>query len=115
MSFFNSIQQYVTSSVANLSLSPKRFSLSKESSAEGPDDFGNPTAGRSASTGSVSSIPGFPKVVPAPGVTTPSRRKTLECPKKMVSFRHQSAQQKPVMFCRRRLSWPEVDQQATSG
>ncbi|XP_065210917.1 BAI1-associated protein 3 isoform X2 [Planococcus citri] len=118
MSFFNSIQQYVTSSVANLSLSPKRFSLSKESSSECPtEDFGNASAGRSASTGSVSSIPGFPKVVPSPGVsTTPSRRKTLEYPKKMVSFRQPTTSAKPsVMFCRRRLSWPEVDQQATSG
>lgn len=116
MSFFNSIQQYVTSSVANLSLSPKRFSLSKESSSECAEDFANPSAGRSASTGSVSSIPGFPKVVPSPGVSTPSRRKTLEYPKKMVSFRQPTTLQKPtIMFCRRRLSWPEVDQQANSG
>lgn len=120
MSFFNSLQQYVTSSVANLSLSPKRFSLSKESSAEGPEDFGGPpgAAGRSASTGSVSSIPGFPKVVPSPGVvSSPSRRKTLECPKKMVSFRQSSTQQQrqTYKYCKRRLSWPEIDQQQTSG
>ncbi|XKL63072.1 hypothetical protein PGB90_005436 [Kerria lacca] len=117
MSFFNSLQQYVTSSVANLSLSPKRFSLSKESSSECSEDFANASASRSASTGSVSSTFGYPKVVPSPGSTSsPSRRKTLECPKKMVSFRQPSTQQKQtVMFCRRRLSWPEMDQQATSG
>ncbi|KAK7592921.1 hypothetical protein V9T40_007673 [Parthenolecanium corni] len=119
MSFFNSLQQYVTSSVANLSLSPKRFSLSKESSAEGAEDLNPPgAAGRSASTGSVSSIPGFPKVVPSPGVVVcSSRRKTLECPKKMVSFRQSSTQQQRQIYkyCKRRLSWPEIDQQQTSG
>lgn len=59
MSFFNSLQQMVTSSVANLSLSPKRFSFSKESSGE-------PAAveeGAVAAAGARSaSVPGFPKV-----------------------------------------------------
>lgn len=34
MSFFNSLQQYVTSGVAGLGLSPRRFSLSRQESAE---------------------------------------------------------------------------------
>ncbi|KAK1125517.1 hypothetical protein K0M31_005876 [Melipona bicolor] len=46
MSFFNSLQQYVSDSVANLTLSPKRFSFSRE------DSTTNAT-GRSGSTGSV--------------------------------------------------------------
>lgn len=36
MSFFNSLQQYVTSGVAGLGLSPRRFSLSRQESAEPP-------------------------------------------------------------------------------
>lgn len=65
MSFFNSLQQYVSDSVANLSLSPKRFSFSREDSTQGG-------SGRSGSTGSVTSTTntvtqqttphGFPKV-----------------------------------------------------
>ncbi|XP_046745944.1 BAI1-associated protein 3 isoform X1 [Diprion similis] len=91
MSFFNSLQQYVSDSVASLSLSPKRFSFSREDSTQGGP-------GRSGSTGCVTSttntntvtqptIPhGFPKVVPPPGtVTSPharslsTRRQTLDC------------------------------------
>ncbi|XP_060811267.1 BAI1-associated protein 3 isoform X2 [Bombus pascuorum] len=91
MSFFNSLQQYVSDSVANLSLSPKRFSFSREDSATS-------ASGRSGSTGSVTgttntnstaqqSTPhGYPKVVPPPGAATSShgrslsaRRRTLEC------------------------------------
>lgn len=34
MSFFNSLQQYVTSGVAGLGLSPRRFSLSRQDSSE---------------------------------------------------------------------------------
>lgn len=60
MSFFNSLQQMVTSSVANLSLSPKRFSFSKESSGEAAaaveEGAVAPAGARSAS------VPGFPKV-----------------------------------------------------
>ncbi|XP_069688099.1 BAI1-associated protein 3 isoform X2 [Periplaneta americana] len=176
MSFFNSLQQYVTSSVANLSLSPKRFSLSRDSSAEGSTDgtgshppltpgatgsCSSVTSGRSASAGNVvvspahsgpSMLHGFPKVVPPPGTVTPphgrslsARRRTLECPpppglvlppgagppRRLGSFRKSNQQQQqqqqattpgsaglgrqPLMFCRRRQSWPEVDQQATSG
>ncbi|XP_043585463.1 BAI1-associated protein 3 isoform X1 [Bombus pyrosoma] len=91
MSFFNSLQQYVSDSVANLTLSPKRFSFSREDSATS-------ASGRSGSTGSVTgttntnstaqqSTPhGYPKVVPPPGAATSShgrslsaRRRTLEC------------------------------------
>lgn len=36
MSFFNSLQQYVTSGVAGLGLSPRRFSLSRQESGEQP-------------------------------------------------------------------------------
>lgn len=36
MSFFNSLQQYVTSGVAGLGLSPRRFSLSRQDSASEP-------------------------------------------------------------------------------
>lgn len=36
MSFFNSLQQYVTSGVAGLGLSPRRFSLSRQESTEPP-------------------------------------------------------------------------------
>ncbi|XP_053994233.1 BAI1-associated protein 3 isoform X3 [Hylaeus volcanicus] len=150
MSFFNSLQQYVSDSVASLSLSPKRFSFSRE-------DSGASTTGRSGSTGSVTgttnansnaqqSTPhGYPKVVPPPGTVIPSshgrslstRRKTLECtsaqgltvhpatgsasgstsPRRVGSFRRStgSSDRPPLMFCRRRPSWPEVDIQATSG
>lgn len=36
MSFFNSLQQYVTSGVAGLGLSPRRFSLSRQESVTEP-------------------------------------------------------------------------------
>ncbi|XP_034175454.1 BAI1 associated protein 3 isoform X2 [Osmia lignaria lignaria] len=149
MSFFNSLQQYVTDSVASLSLSPKRFSFSREDSTTSG-------TGRSGSTGSVTganntnstaqqSTPhGYPKVVPPPGTVTSShsrslstRRRTLEgtsspgltvhpatgsasgstSPRRVGSFRRStgSADRPPLMFCRRRPSWPEVDIQATSG
>lgn len=36
MSFFNSLQQYVTSGVAGLGLSPRRFSLSRQESGGEP-------------------------------------------------------------------------------
>ncbi|CAK9797159.1 BAI1-associated protein 3 [Anthophora quadrimaculata] len=149
MSFFNSLQQYVSDSVANLTLSPKRFSFSRE-------DSGSNATGRSGSTGSVTgttntnstaqqSTPhGYPKVVPPPGTVTSThgrslstRRRTLECtsapgltvhpaagsasgstsPRRVGSFRRStgSGDRPPLMFCRRRPSWPEVDIQATSG
>lgn len=39
MSFFNNLQQYVTSSVANLGLGSRRFSLSRQDSGENPNDY----------------------------------------------------------------------------
>lgn len=77
---------------------------------------------------------GFPKVVPAPGTTTPPlgqgsirrQSRALEClaPPRKGSFRaqrvspvHQVTQldRPPLAFCKRRLSWPEVETQSTSG
>ena len=62
MSFFNSLHQYVSDSVASLNLGSKRFSFSREDSTSAG-------AGRSGSTGSVTSTNstttthhGFPKV-----------------------------------------------------
>ncbi|XP_014609006.1 PREDICTED: BAI1-associated protein 3 isoform X2 [Polistes canadensis] len=167
MSFFNSLQQYVSESVASFNLSPKRFSFSREDSAG--------TTGRSGSSGSIvndnssthqSTPHGFPKVVPPPGtilssssqVRSLSRRRTLDCsvpsglsvhpvaaaaaaaandglvvcgsacgqssgnspsPRRVGSFRRSTAgissDRPPLMFCRRRPSWPEFDIQATSG
>lgn len=143
MSFFNSLQQYVSSGVANLSLNSKRFSLSRDNSSPGnepeithPEHLGAGT-GRSASAGNVisaGSTPicashGFPKVVPTQGVSPfpRVRRKTIECPpgpvgltipttpRRVGSFRHHRTSRAPLAFCRRRQSWPEFDQQATSG
>lgn len=48
MSFFNSLQQYVTSGVAGLGLSPRRFSLSRQESTEPPAATG--TAGEKKET-----------------------------------------------------------------
>uniref|UniRef100_A0A8D8TBQ9 BAI1-associated protein 3 n=1 Tax=Cacopsylla melanoneura TaxID=428564 RepID=A0A8D8TBQ9_9HEMI len=142
MSFFNSLLQNVSNSVANLNLSPKRFSLSKESGGEGP---GIPiieeppgcavSAQQRGSTGSVGGGTGsaFPKPLPSPSgaaatsigvpaacggqmLASPRRAKTLDGPKRVGSFRQMSTvQRQPLMFCRRRLSWPEIDPQATSG
>ncbi|KAL6435454.1 hypothetical protein ACFW04_005437 [Cataglyphis niger] len=55
MSFFNSLQEIVTNSVASFSLSPKRFSFSREDSKG--DSSGT---GRSSSTGSVISTTNIP-------------------------------------------------------
>ncbi|XP_035788394.1 BAI1-associated protein 3-like isoform X4 [Anopheles albimanus] len=53
MSFFSSLQQYVTSGVAGLGLNPRRFSLSRQESAEGSS--GGPSGGHSSSSSSVTS------------------------------------------------------------
>ncbi|KAK6632629.1 hypothetical protein RUM43_013397 [Polyplax serrata] len=149
MSFFNSLQQYVSSGVANLSLNSKRFSLSRDNSSgsSNPTDTNSQeqTGVDSARSGSIgnamSPAPspgnattshGFPKVVPTTqcAISSPfprTRRKTIECPpgpmglhvpttpRRVGSFRHQRPARAPLMFCRRRQSWPEFDQQATSG
>ncbi|XP_053675331.1 BAI1-associated protein 3 [Anopheles nili] len=52
MSFFSSLQQYVTSGVAGLGLNPRRFSLSRQESAEGSS---GPSGGHSSSSCSVTS------------------------------------------------------------
>ncbi|XP_063228828.1 BAI1-associated protein 3 [Bacillus rossius redtenbacheri] len=127
MSFFNSLQQYVSSGVASLSLAPKRFSLGREAAA--PEAAAAAAAAgaaaRSSSAGHVPPHSGFPKVVPPPGTVTPphgrhlsARRLTVDGPPpaRAGSFRKPppGGGRQPLMFCRR-LSWPEVDQQATSG
>ena len=141
MSFFNSLQQYVSTGVANLSLNSKRFSLSRDNSSSGnnysdvsPSENINASSDKISSTGNAPPPPppahGFPKVVPTQGVVSSfprARRKTIECPpgmnelaipttpRRVGSFRHQRPPRAPLMFCRRRQSWPEFDQQATSG
>ncbi|XP_066592429.1 BAI1-associated protein 3 isoform X2 [Prorops nasuta] len=147
MSFFNSLQQYVSDSVANLSLSPKRFSFNREDST-GSTGKGSSSCGNSVQT---TTPHGFPKVVPPPGTTAShtlsTRRRTLDCtsggsltvhpaagsgvgigaagsgsgvggstsPRRAGSFRRSASERPPLMFCKRRPSWPDVDIQATSG
>ncbi|XP_025193246.1 BAI1-associated protein 3 isoform X2 [Melanaphis sacchari] len=116
MSFFSSLHQIVTSSVANLNLSPKRFSLSKESGPDGDDATAavaaasTATSSRSASTGSVS---GIPRIVTPQGNGGSCARSSG--PRRTGSFRQISQPRNPMAFCRRRNSWPEIDQTATSG
>ncbi|VVC39810.1 Mammalian uncoordinated homology 13, subgroup, domain 2,Mammalian uncoordinated homology 13, domain 2,C2 [Cinara cedri] len=114
MSFFTSLHQIVTSSVANLNLSPKRFSLSKEAGADGDDPTPVPgvvpgPSSRSASTGSVS---GIPRIVTPQGSGGGPRSTG---PRRTGSFRQISQPRNPMAFCRRRPSWPEIDQTASSG
>lgn len=116
MSFFSSLHQIVTSSVANLNLSPKRFSLSKESGPDGDDATAavvaasTATSSRSASTGSVS---GIPRIVTPQGNGGSCARSSG--PRRTGSFRQISQPRNPMAFCRRRNSWPEIDQTASSG
>ena len=69
---------------------------------------------------------GFPRVVPTEGASALSaRRRTLDClapsatPRRGGSLRvpmQQPPIEKPTMaFCKRRLSWPEVDNSVNSG
>lgn len=114
MSFFSSLHQIVTSGVANLNLSPKRFSLSKESGSDVSDDSAAVMAStamssRSASTGSVGGIPRI--VTPQGGGGGPR----LSGPRRTGSFRQISQPRNPMAFCMRRSSWPEIDQTASSG
>lgn len=112
MSFFSSLHQIVTSGVANLNLSPKRFSLSKESGTDGDEATGTASAtaasSRSASTGSVS---GIPRIVTPQG----SGGSRSSGPRRTGSFRQISQPRNPLAFCRRKSSWPEIDQSASSG
>ncbi|XP_024086156.1 BAI1-associated protein 3 isoform X2 [Cimex lectularius] len=112
MSFFSSLQQMVSSGVANLSLSPKRHSISKESGGSGPPPPVGANEARSAS------IPGFPRLIPPHPAAAPVRRKTIDQSSTRRSFKGNQeppGSRQPLVFCRRRLSWPEVDLQATSG
>lgn len=80
------------------------------------------------------SFAGFPKVVPSPGTITPPQSqgsirrqsRTLDClaPPRKGSFRSQRIppiqqpspiDRPPLAFCKRRLSWPEVETHSTSG
>ncbi|XP_050430779.1 BAI1-associated protein 3 isoform X2 [Adelges cooleyi] len=115
MSFFTSLHQIVTSGVAQLSLSPKRFSLSKESGADGEEAAvaaaAAASSSRSASTGSVS---GIPRIVTPQGSGSGGPRSSGG-PRRTGSFRQISQPRNPQAFCRRRQSWPEIDQNASSG
>ncbi|XP_022901984.1 BAI1-associated protein 3 isoform X2 [Onthophagus taurus] len=128
MSFFSSIQEYVSNSVAGLSLSPKRFSLSRTDTAENVPPATPSSVGGSLRSGSGdSNTPGFPKVLPAPGASAmvQNRRRTLECLvpappiRRPGSFRQRTPKTTPERpshsFCSRRLSWPDIDHQVQSG
>ncbi|KRT84014.1 hypothetical protein AMK59_670, partial [Oryctes borbonicus] len=116
MSFFSSLQEYVSNSVAGLSLSPKRFSLGRTETTENAP---SPAGIRSCSGDS--NTPGFPKVLPAPGASAlvQNRRRTLEClvpappVRRPGSFRQRTPKATPekpnYSFCCRRPSWPEID------
>lgn len=116
MSFFSSLHQIVTSGVANLNLSPKRFSLSKEPGTDGDEAAvaaaaaATATSSRSASTGSVS---GIPRIVTPQGSGGGNGPRSSG-PRRTGSFRQISQPRNPMAFCRRRSSWPEIDQTALS-
>ncbi|XP_032520325.2 BAI1-associated protein 3 [Danaus plexippus] len=120
MSFLSSIGQYVAGvadSVAGLALSPRRAPPPRHRSAEDSKQQPQP---------STATMRGFPRVLPTEGASAlNARRRTLDClaPASMTrrggSLRVPKQPQlpeKPTMaFCRRRLSWPEVDNSVNSG
>ncbi|KAK9871553.1 hypothetical protein WA026_012931 [Henosepilachna vigintioctopunctata] len=125
MSFLNSLTEIVSNSVAGLSLSPKRFSLSRVDTTEGGS--AGVTPGSRSNSGD-SNTPGFPKVLPAPGASAlvQRRKSTLEClvptppVRRPGSFRQPRSPkatpvERPSTFCTRRLSWPDIDHQIRSG
>ncbi|XP_044760714.1 BAI1-associated protein 3 [Coccinella septempunctata] len=125
MSFLNSLSEIVSNSVAGLSLSPKRFSLSRADTSE--SGSAGLTPGSRSNSGD-SNTPGFPKVLPTPGASAlvQRRKSTLEClvpappVRRPGSFRQRSpkttpVERRPSTFCTRRLSWPEIDHQVRSG
>ncbi|GBP41009.1 hypothetical protein EVAR_82969_1 [Eumeta japonica] len=74
----------------------------------------------------VPDVSSFPRVLPTEGASAlNARRRTLDClapaapPRRGGSLRaprHQPPPEKPSMaFCKRRLSWPEVDNSVNSG
>ncbi|XP_025835570.1 BAI1-associated protein 3 [Agrilus planipennis] len=126
MSFLSSLQEYVTNSVAGLTLNPKRFSLNKADSTSSTESRTGPGSRSSSGDGGVT--PGFPKVLPAPGASPlvqNRRRSTLEALtptppiRRPGSFRQprspRATPEKPPSFCCRRLSWPDIDHQVQSG
>ncbi|XP_063827905.1 BAI1-associated protein 3 [Ostrinia nubilalis] len=105
-------------SVAGLALSPRRAPPARHRSAE-ESQAQQPQP-------STATMRGFPRVVPTEGASALSaRRRTLDClapaapPRRGGSLRvprHQAPPEKPTMaFCKRRLSWPEVDNSVNSG
>ncbi|KAG6459452.1 BAI1-associated protein 3 [Manduca sexta] len=121
MSFLTSLGQYVAGvadSVAGLALSPRRAPPSRHRSAE-------ETQAKQPQP-STATMRGFPRVLPTEGASALSaRRRTLDClapappPRRGGSLRvprNQPPPEKPTMaFCKRRLSWPEVDNSVNSG
>ncbi|XP_022124719.2 BAI1-associated protein 3 [Pieris rapae] len=120
MSFLSSLSQYVAGvadSVAGLALSPRRVPPSRHRSAE---------ESQQQPQSSAATMRGFPRVLPTEGASAlNARRRTLDClapasaPRRGGSLRvarHQQPPEKPSMaFCKRRLSWPEVDNSVNSG
>ncbi|XP_026499223.2 BAI1-associated protein 3 [Vanessa tameamea] len=120
MSFLTSLGQYVAGmadSVAGLALSPRRAPPSRHRSAEESQQKPQTSA---------ATMRGFPRVLPTEGASAlSSRRRTLDClgpstaPRRGGSLRVPRPPQppeKPTMaFCKRRLSWPEVDNSVNSG
>ncbi|XP_028039029.1 BAI1-associated protein 3 [Bombyx mandarina] len=121
MSFLTSLGQYVAGvadSVAGLALSPRRAPPSRHRSAEEGQAQQPPP--------STATMRGFPRVLPTEGASAlGARRRTLDClapapaQRRGGSLRvprHQAPPEKPTMaFCKRRLSWPEVDNSVNSG
>ncbi|XP_075979118.1 BAI1 associated protein 3 [Anticarsia gemmatalis] len=120
MSFLTSLGQYVAGvadSVAGLALSPRRGPPSRHRSAE--ESQPQPPQPSTAT------MRGFPRVVPTEGASALSaRRRTLDClapappPRRGGSLRvarHQQPEKPTMAFCKRRLSWPEVDNSVNSG
>ncbi|XP_013146719.1 PREDICTED: BAI1-associated protein 3 [Papilio polytes] len=118
MSFLSSIGQYVVGmadSVAGLALSPRRAPPPRHRSEDTQQKPQPSTA----------TMRGYPRVVPTEGVSAlGARRRTLDClapltpPRRGGSLRtpRQQPPEKPTMaFCKRRLSWPEVDNSVNSG
>ncbi|CAH2039629.1 unnamed protein product, partial [Iphiclides podalirius] len=120
MSFLSSIGQYVAGmadSVAGLALSPRRAPPPRHRSAEESQQQQQP---------STATMRGFPRVVPTEGVSAlGARRRTLDCLAPIAPQRRGGSlraprqtlpPEKPTMaFCKRRLSWPEVDNSVNSG
>ncbi|XP_072947566.1 BAI1-associated protein 3 [Epargyreus clarus] len=118
MSFLTSLGQYVAGvadSVAGLALSPRRAPPPRHRSEEQQQQQPQP----------ITTMRGYPRVLPTEGASAlNARRRTLDClaPATPVRrggslrVRQQAPPEKPTMaFCKRRLSWPEVDSSVNSG